>query len=106
MDNGRPLGMSEELLPLREDLCEDLEDFDDDDDDDLEEDLEEEDDDDLEDLESREEEWREELLLLDLDEDLEEDEDLRDESCGTSSIFNSRPVVGSTTESTPGLWET
>jgi hypothetical protein len=74
--------MSEELRLLRDDLWEDLDD-----------------EEDLDDLESLEE-WREELLLLDLDEDLE---DLW-ESVGTSRMFSSRPVVGSTTESTPGLW--
>jgi hypothetical protein len=65
---------------------------------------------------SLEEEWRDELLLLDLwDEDLEEDldEDLEDdleedlcESVGTSRMFSSRPVVGSTVEVTLGLWAT
>lgn len=80
---------------------------------------------------SLEEEWREELLLLvedlceeeDLDEDLDEEDDFEEdldeeddlpdeerwdedlgESTGTSRMFSSRPVVGSTVEVTLGLW--
>jgi hypothetical protein len=77
-------------------------------------------------------EWREELLLLDdddlcdedLEDDLEEDEDDfeddfeddleeeerceedLDESIDTSRMLSSRPVVGSTMDSTLGLWAT
>lgn len=67
-----------------------------------------------EDLESLEEEWREELLLLedleeedledDLDEDLESLEEDLEDPVGTSRMFNSRPVVGSVVKSTLGLW--
>jgi hypothetical protein len=53
------------------------------------------DEDDLEELE-----WREELLEDEDDEDLEEDLDL-----GTSRMFSSRPVVGSTVETSLGLCE-
>jgi hypothetical protein len=40
---------------------------------------------------------------LDLEEDLCEDEDF---SCGTSRIFRTRPVVGSTVDDWPGSCET
>jgi hypothetical protein len=87
-DSGRPLGMSTVRdWRLREDRLED----------------------DLESLSLEEEEERDELLLLDLDEDddLEDlEEDFDEEWCGTSRMFNSRPVVGSTVESTLGLWAT
>jgi hypothetical protein len=50
-------------------------------------------------------EEREELLLLDLEDDLEEEEDDDlEEDLGTSRMFSSRPVVGSTVESSLGLW--
>jgi hypothetical protein len=61
------------------------------------------------------EEWREELLLLDLceeeeedlcEEDLCEDEEDLEEPVGTSRMFSSRPVVGSVVDSTLGLWAT
>lgn len=97
MDNGRPLGMStESATRWRDERCS-----------------------------LSLDEWREELLLLDLDDDLEDEEDVLDdevldddldddldedleddlcESVGTSRMFSSRPVVGSTVEVTLGLW--
>jgi hypothetical protein len=53
-----------------------------------------------------EEECFEELDLEDdLCEDEDEDED-EDFSCGTSRIFRTRPVVGSTVDAWPGSCET
>jgi len=54
---------------------------------------------------SLEEECRDELLLLDLEEDLDDDLD-EEEWRGTSRTFSSRPVVGSTVDSMLGLWAT
>jgi len=78
-------------LLLDEDLCD--EDLDEDLEDDLEEDLEE-DEDDFED---------------DLEDDLDEEERCEEDlgwSRETSRTLSSRPVVGSTMESTLGLWAT
>jgi hypothetical protein len=50
----------------------------------------------------------EELLLEEDLDDLEEEDDLDDllEADGTSSIFKTRPVVGSVVEACAGSWET
>jgi hypothetical protein len=81
-DKGRPLGMSRDSeARLREERC------------------------------SREDEWREELLLLDFDDDDDLEDDLDDdlwdeEPAGTSRMFSSRPVVGSVVDWTLGLCAT